>query len=85
MVYQAVSSPETTEAEISEARDTVITDEYIDTFIGKYFDESDEKSMQYAASTRATLEQFKGLTLADALDVRCGKKKIAPAESEAAA
>ena len=85
MVYQAVSSPETTEAEISEARDTVITDEYIDTFIGKYFDESDEKSMRYAASTRATLEQFKGLTLADALDVRCGKKKIAPAESEAAA
>jgi hypothetical protein len=82
---QAVSSKEATEAEIDEVGSTVITDEYIDSFIGKYFDESDEKSMRYAASTRATLEQFKGLTLADALDVRCGKKKIAPAESEAAA
>lgn len=85
LVMQAVSSKEATEAEIDEVGGTVITDEYIDTFIGKYFDESDEKSMRYAASTRATLEQFKGLTLADALDVRCGKKKIAPAESEVAA
>lgn len=59
------SSDEDVDAEVQKVRNTVITEEYITYFENAYFDEN---SRQYAAKNVATLKEYIGKTLGEALD-----------------
>ena len=67
-------SPESAQSEIDSTREQVITPAFIERFINDYFAE-DETSQKYADSTRRLLVQFMGMTIGDAMSVRCGEKR----------
>ena len=67
-------SEEDCNEEIEATRNQVISPDYIERFLGDYF-ANDEVSQRYAQSTRALMEEFMGMTIADAMAVRCGQKK----------